>query len=257
MNNRELLVEQVEHARFALLMDDFAEEAGEALQKINAGLCDSQPDMVPESVLQRCLTLIQKAFVRKKRSDRKTSLIKLLKLLPLAVIIAASLLLLASAAFPAFRAGMYNVFRTDRREATEWTIAPEPDASQPIEADAPFTAELPPDFEMVYLYQSMMYSYADYQNSNDPSQTIHVEIVYSESASVSIDNERQTREYQLDVNGNDATLRANDIEGTIIWADLSVPCIVLIEADQVEDETLIRFARSLEYDVPDKVHPEA
>lgn len=248
MSDREQLLERYENAQFALLMGDFAAEIGDALQSMNVNLRQSQPEMVSDSALQRCFTTIQKAFRLARRKRRRVSAVKVLKLLPIAVVISAALLLLASAAFPKFRAGIYNVFRTDRREATEWSISSEPEAAQTIEADAMFSVDLPPNFEMTYLYQSMMYSYADYQNMKDTSQMIHVEIIYGEGASVSIDNERQTREYSVDVNGFEALLRANDYESTIIWTDISVPCIVLIEADHVDDDTLICLARSLNYD---------
>lgn len=251
MPERERLLEQYENARFALLMGDFADECGEALQSLNTVLRREQPEMVSDAALQRCIGTIQKAFRDSRRQKRKISAVKVLKLLPIAVVIAAALLLLASAAFPEFRVGIYNTFRINHKEATEWRVSSQPEQSGLDQADIPLEIEIPTDYVIMDYYESAASANLELENSSNPSKTIMINI-FSGNVSVSVDNEHVVREFQVDVHDHDATLRVLNHgsvdESVMIWTDETLPGVILINAVGLDDEALIKMARSINYD---------
>lgn len=251
MPEREQLLEQYENARFALLMGDFAAEYGEALQSINSALRTEHPEMVSDAALQRSITTIQHAFRLNQRKKRKVRAMKTLKLLPIAVVMAAALLLLASAAFPEFRVGIYNTLRINHKEATEWRVSGIYEESGLTQDDIPLEIEIPENYKIADYYESAASVNLELENSADPSKTIMINI-FSGNVSVSVDNEHIVRETQVDVHGHDATLRVLNHgsvdECVMIWTDEFLPGVVLINAVGLDDDALISMARSINYD---------
>lgn len=66
MKSREQLQEEYEDALFALMMDYVAEVEGKRLLAENEALKNNPAVQIPESLDQRCLQTIQRAFLRKK-----------------------------------------------------------------------------------------------------------------------------------------------------------------------------------------------
>lgn len=65
MKTREQLQEEYEAALFALMMDYMAQAEGKRLREENERLKNDPAAQIPESLDQRCLQTIQRAFLRR------------------------------------------------------------------------------------------------------------------------------------------------------------------------------------------------
>ena len=71
MTNREQLIEQYEDARFALLMEELAEEEGAELLRLNDALLTDPAAAVPKGAERRGEQLIGAAFAKRRRCRKR------------------------------------------------------------------------------------------------------------------------------------------------------------------------------------------
>lgn len=129
MEKRETLIEQYDDAVFALLMDDYAEDAGtELLERYQAALDAGQIPEFPEELDLRCETAINDEFRARKKKARFRGILRGLVRLVFAVFIVIGLILRT----------VYEVW-TERRNrkanaqpVPELHTAPEHEEEEPI-----------------------------------------------------------------------------------------------------------------------------
>ena len=122
MTEHERLLEELDDAYFALLMEGVANKEGEQLEALNEMLQDNPEAAVPESVDKRCLDAIDRHFARE---QRRAGLRRTGKVLRLAAVIVGISILLFTTAFAFsedFRVATINLMLSVTREYTQFNI---------------------------------------------------------------------------------------------------------------------------------------
>lgn len=246
MSNREQLFEKYEDALFALLMDDLAEVEGERLLELNEALKDDPDAAVPIDVQQRCIDIINREFAKKKRTASRQRAKKVLKIFPWAVVIAMALMAVAMAAFPAFRAGVYNIFKSSTTEYTSWSFGDSSfDQSKKWDSDLSFTLDIPEEFVAREVITNQFYERVYFENNDGSNSSFSV--VYSDNPNnvAFSNNENILDRRTLILQGYEAEFLSNNTSIWVNWANPNVPCYFSIESSFVDEQVVINILESL------------
>lgn len=245
MSNREQLYEKYEDALFALLMDDLAEVEGERLLELNEELKDDPDAAVPIEVQQRCIDVINREFAKKKRTASRQHAKKVLKILPWAVVIAMALMAVAMAAFPSFRAGVYNLIKTSTSEYSSWSFS-ESSSVQSSKWDTAlsFSLEIPQGYVARKTIKNQYYESVYFENENDINSCFSVLFSANPDISAFSDNENILDRKTVTVQGYDAEILSNEINTWGNWANPTIPCYFSIEASNVEEQIVLNILES-------------
>ena len=122
MTRQDKLQLQYEDAVFSILVDDAAQAEGEELLALNERLKADPDAAVPEELDKECREAIQNAFRKEQAKNRVRSFKKALKVSLIAVLIAATLFIVACATIPEFQVAVKNLVLTltETDVSTKW-----------------------------------------------------------------------------------------------------------------------------------------
>lgn len=246
MSESNNVYENFEDALFRLFMDRVAVVEGERLLKENEALKQDPDAAVPEEVQQRCVLSIQKGIARHNRKTAGKTVRKIARFLPIAVIIALLMGLVAYAAFPAFRASILNLLMTENGRYTTWEYQENMDL--PSSADElPFELKLPDEFYLVKTQISTSYDYAQFQSKFDASRIIEISLQHGEFISLKSDAEDIDYYEELSIQGCPAVIIEKDGYIELIMTNISEPYFLTINTNAIDRNELYRVAETLKY----------
>lgn len=243
MRTEQTLLDNFEDARFALLMDEYMRAEGRRLAELNRTLQADPSAAVPEKTFENCLVTINRSFREKQRKKASFRRKKLLKNLPLAVVIAAALFVTAMAAVPQFRVGVLNLIKSETSSAITWTIGDKPDKNP----TGRMLIHVPDGFEMTDHSIADSHEYARYENTANPEQSFQISIYSGTNGSYSISNENYTKHETIKINGEDAEVFVNDTMVWMMWLDPQVPYIGSLDSVNMPEETMIEIAKTARF----------
>lgn len=239
MSNREQLFENYEDALFALLMDDLAEVEGERLLELNEELKKDPDAAVPADVQQRCIDVINREFAKKKRTASRQRAKKVLKILPWAVVIAMALMAVAMAAFPSFRAGIFNIIQSNTPNHDTWSFSEEGSVgSTDIISSLSFSVFVPENYTIEDISIGEINEYVLYRDSEDPNIFFSILVIRSDGTAISFDNEDIDAENEFDFQKHTAKVFSKGSSVRLIWVNPDIPCSVIFESENVSMEEI-------------------
>lgn len=253
MTHREKLLEQYEDAVFSLLMDEAAEQEGQALLA-EAERLNNDPDAgIPEELDKKCRKLIRDSFrkVRRKTAGRITG--KVLQKVLIAVLAAAILLGVAYAAIPEFRAGVLNLMLTVTDVSTDLKLVPGSGEINGSTSDSAIycygVPQIPKGYELDFVAEEETDRFYSYKNED--GDVIQVDFYQgSTGTNCGVDTENAQTITNVVING----CRGIYVEknGTIqaVWVDTDRQVFITLYCTALDKETVLEMTQAMKYMQP-------
>ena len=218
--------DELEDAVFRLMMEKVAYAEGEKLIELNEKLKSDPSADVPKDVQDRCLKRIRKEVKRRDRQRTGTSNWKVLRYIPIAVVTALFLGLIAYAAFPLLRTSVQNLILEKNPDSISWKLS-NPGSSEELDIPSPsFSISLPSEYQMISYSKDNLYEYVTYKSVADPKSIIHLNITYDTADYFVADTEAADYYEEVTIHGYDAFLVVKNKTVHITWSEVTVPCFV-------------------------------
>lgn len=254
MTRRERLQDNYEDALFALLMEDWIEEAGERLTAENRWLKNDPSAAIPEKLDQRCRKLIRHgAGAASARKTGQTIARVTFRTFSKAAAVIVICMLLFTAAFavsPALRMKTLNLLVGASNLNATLIVD---DSSQPQAnydtSEAALTVyeqfgyripAMPDGFELTSTTVSPNLSLLRYNTSD--GTTINFRFTKTLNGNYQVDTENAQRVEPISVNGFDGMLIEKDNWLSIVWANTETDVFVHITAAGIDEAELLSIA---------------
>lgn len=233
------LLENLEEAYFAVLMDRFSQEEGERLLEENRRLCEDESFVYPEELDKKCLRIIKRAFAKQKRAKSLRGLRKVGNVAAVFIAVVALCAALLFTTVEAFRNDVLNfvlaAFDYDAGTVVK-AVAPQ---------EVPFKPLPPTWVPEEYLLVEELNNGESYSAaySNGDSNEIHFTQSKITSTPV-IDTEDAEETQDATINGCEAIIAVKDGQIILLWLDNENASIFRITSENLDRNTLIKIAES-------------
>ena len=241
------LIESFEDARFAILMDEYLQAEGERLEALNRALRSDPEAAVPEKSVEKCLVTIQEAFRKQKRAAARVRWKKVVKILPLAVLLAAVLLTTSMAAIPEFRVAVLNFFQSDEAPATVWSFYEDQSYLTLEDLESDYAAETPQGFFLEEYYENPVIRHLFYVSESGSDSYLNLEAIHGDNSSVSVNNEGYIVKKEVLIHGNSGIFYSDGTKLWMVWSDQTIPAIYVVDCVGLSEDAFMRFAESVTY----------
>ena len=238
--------DELEDAVFRLMMEKVAYAEGEKLIELNEKLKNDPSADVPKDIQDRCLKRIRKEIKRRERQRTGISTWKVLRFIPIAVVTALFLGLLAYAAFPTVRTTVQNLFLEKNAEYISWKLNDESTSGDSISTHTPsFSIVLSDEYQLIAYHKDAQNEYATYQSKLDPAQVVQINLVYSDVANYTSDIEDIDYYEETKVHNYEAIITEKEGTTVVTWSEPNVPCFVSLNTTKLDIVTVKEIANSI------------
>lgn len=249
MTDRELLFERYADATFALMMDELVREESERLYALNKTLSEDSDYDLPEDARSRCLRRMEEAFRARRRAQSRRRSAKLLRILPIAVVIALALFTIAFAASPALQDKVFHLFRSESE--TNVTLDLRSDEQMPPELpmeEGSFVVQVPEGFTLVDSTEQEQFFSQTY--CSDDGASFSFDAMRGSSVSFSRDQEHLTLQKRFELHGEQVELLADEsgnYAAVTSISDLNYPFLVFATSKNIDEDTFVQILSTLEF----------
>lgn len=249
MTEKERLYQQYEDAFFTLLMNEVAEDEGEALLQKNAQLLADDDAAVPDELHKRCLRTIEQSVQRARlqRTVKKTA--RVLSRAAMLLLIPVLLYGVAFAASETVRVKTLDFLVRELNVGTQYvfqnTDAPQTDPSALAEQlEQQMQAALPAEYELVC--QNRSESAADYFFVNDAGEEVAVSVFFLAGRNTTITLDTEDAQTELSVIGDQSvTVIRKEGRYQLAWLNSEGQTMYAISGTSTAQQTIDQLAERM------------
>lgn len=249
MTRREKLEEQYEDALFALLMDDIADEEGQALLEENERLKHDPSAAVPEELDKKCRKIIRNTFRKEQGRAFGRASYRMFQRVAVVAVLAALLFTVAYAAVPEFQVAVKNLVLTLTETDTSTDMGLTPQTGYPASSTDIFRftiPEIPTGYELVASSETATERFYWYENSDGDVFSVDI-LRGNESTILSTDTEDAQNVTNILVNGYSGICTEKDGAVQVTWVDTDQIVFQSIYATALGMDQVLELAQAIKY----------
>lgn len=249
--NNVMLRDQYEDSLFAILMDEFAFSEGQRLIEENEKLGKDETFKLPDGFESRCEKAIYNTFAEKKRKESVVKAKRALSRVALVFLACGMVFTALFSTVSAFRESVYRLVtqgdsvNTDtkiREDEFENSVQGNGGDNVIVPSGAYLPTWLPIGYE-VYSYNSSNNEIIAVYKNKDNNEIRFFE--YAKEQVLGVDTENAESSESVKINEFDGILILKENRISITWADTQRQKLIRIKATDIDKETAIRIAESV------------